>query len=78
MPEIDLSPREYNEVGSTRPVFRRGWRKWLYFARHPILAFITYQQAYPDQDSSFKDRQFTALVYGLGTFLIRRLHSGIH
>lgn len=75
---LDLSPTEYRPAGSTPVTFRRGWRKWLYFARHPILAFVTYQIAYadsPEDAKAFRDRQFNAFMFGLGTHLVRKLTS---
>jgi len=74
MPEIDLEPEGYRRA-DTAHVSRRGLAKWLYFSRHPILAFIAYQKAYPDsfeEAEAFKERQSQAFLFGIGQFLIRR------
>lgn len=75
MPEIDLEPGGYREAGTEPVRTRRGLAKWAYFLRHPILAFITYQKAYPDspeEAEEFRARQSQAILFGVGQFLIRR------
>jgi hypothetical protein len=75
MPVLDLGPDGYRVTGSKPVVFRRGWRKWLYFARHPILAFVTYQIAYaddPEDAKAYKARAMNAIAFGVGTFLLRK------
>ena len=77
MLQIELEPSGYRETGR-KPglVIHRGLAKWLYFARHPILAFVTYQKAYPDEDDSFKERQANAIFFGIGMFIIHKLQNG--
>lgn len=73
---IDLSPDDYRETGAVLRPTRRGLSKLAYFARHPILAFVTYQKAYPDEDDSFKERQANAIFFGIGMFIIHKLQNG--
>ena len=77
MSEIDLEPHGYRETGRhSALVIRRGWRKWLYFARHPILAFVAYQKAYPDspeEAQAFRERQTQAITFALGKAFLLRL-----
>jgi hypothetical protein len=75
---LDLGPDDYRDLGGrVAAAPKRGLAKWLYFARHPILAFVMYQKAYPDDDAGdFHNRQANAILFGIGMFLIRRLHSG--
>lgn len=74
---LDLGPNEYREIGR-RSAWRarRGLAKLLYLARHPVLAFVTYQKAYPDEDTDFQERQGSAILFGLGIFIIHKLTSG--
>lgn len=77
MSEIDLEPSGYRETGRHSALtIRRGWRKWLYFARHPILAFVAYQKAYPDDPedaAAFKARQLNAIAFGVGLYFIHKV-----
>jgi hypothetical protein len=70
MPEIDLEPSGYRQSDSKPVVVRRGLAKWLYFVRHPILAFVTYQKAYPDPpDEEQTSVRLNALSMGLFHYL---------
>ncbi len=75
---LDLSPDQYRDLSADPPWKpRRGLAKWLHFVRHPVLAFITYQKAYPDDDDgAFAERQSNAILFGIGMFIIKRLHGG--
>jgi hypothetical protein len=67
MPEIDLEPDGYRETGGEPVRTRRGLAKWAYFVRHPILAFVTYQKAYPDPPDKDRDAATVSAV-SMGLF----------
>lgn len=72
-PDIDLTPEHFRLVGTQSPVIRRGFRKWLYFLRHPILAFVTYQKAYPDdptEEAEFRERVGRGILFGLAVYVV--------
>lgn len=66
MPDLDLGPEDYRTVGS-EPV------------RKPRLSFteflsfwIASRWATQKRDEDFESRQLTAIVYGVGLFLMRK------
>jgi hypothetical protein len=77
MIDINLPPNEYHEVGSAPlyPKTRHGFRRWAYFARHPILAFITYQKAYPDTEEE-TDRRSSVILTAIGFYLSKKFTGG--
>lgn len=76
MGDIELTPEHYRPVGGSSPRIRRGVAKWLYFLRHPVLAFATYQKAYPDdpeEEAEFRERLAHGILFGLAVYWINRL-----